>query len=89
MVEGHLFLSSMNEIGPGVQEELLFEDFSIFVSSGHFVYRSRTVLWPGLGLPRPKAIVVIPKNQPLPKHFRKKTSKSEKHACHYAKKKTR
>ena len=24
--------------------------------------------WPGLGLPRPKAIVVIPKNQPLPKH---------------------
>ena len=38
---------------------------------------------PGLGLPRPKAIVVIPKNQPLPKHLRKKTSKSAKHACHY------
>ena len=31
----------------------------------------------------PKAIVVIPKNQPLPKHLRKKTSKSAKHACHY------
>ena len=31
--------------------------------------------WPGLGLPRPKAIVVIPQNQPLPKHLRKKTSK--------------
>ena len=30
----------------------------------------------------------IPKNQPLPKHFRKKTSKSAKHACHYAIKKT-
>ena len=45
--------------------------------------------WPGLGLPRPKAIVVIPKNQPLPKHLRKKTSKSAKHACHYATKKTR
>ena len=43
--------------------------------------------WPGLGLPRPKAIVVIPKNQPLPKHLRKKTSKSAKHACHYATKK--
>ena len=28
--------------------------------------------WPGLGLPRPKAIVVIPQNQPLPKHLRKK-----------------
>ena len=42
--------------------------------------------WPGLGLPRPKAIVVIPQNQPLPKHLRKKTSKSAKHACHYAKK---
>ena len=28
--------------------------------------------WPGLGLPRPKAIVVIPTNQPLPKHLRKK-----------------
>ena len=40
--------------------------------------------WPGLGLPRPKAIVVIPKHQPLPKHLRKKTSKSAKHACHYA-----
>ena len=42
------------------------------------------VFWPGLGLPRPKAIVVIPQNQPLPKHLRKKTSKSAKHACHYA-----
>ena len=40
--------------------------------------------WPGLGLPRPKAIVVIPQNQPLPKHLRKKTSKSAKHPCHYA-----
>ena len=39
--------------------------------------------WPGLGLPRPKAIVVIPKNQPLPKHLRKKTSKSAEHACQY------
>ena len=29
--------------------------------------------WPGLGLPRSKAIVVIPKNQPLPKHLRKIT----------------
>ena len=43
--------------------------------------------WPGLGLPRPKAIVVIPKNQPLPKHLREKTSKSAKPACHYATKK--
>ena len=42
------------------------------------------LFWPGLGLPRPKAIVVIPKNQPLPKHLRKKTSKSAKHACQYA-----
>ena len=41
-------------------------------------------VWPGLGLPRPKAIVVIPKTQPLPKHLRKKTSKSAKHAFHYA-----
>ena len=32
-------------------------------------------------------IVVIPKNQPLPKHLRKKTSKSAKHTCHYATKK--
>ena len=29
---------------------------------------ARVDFWPGLGLPRPKAIVVIPKNQPLPKH---------------------
>ena len=40
--------------------------------------------WPELCLPRPKAIVVIPKNQPLPKHLRKKISKSAKLACHYA-----
>ena len=40
--------------------------------------------WPGLGLQRPKAIVVRPKSQPLLKHLRKKTSKSAKHACHYA-----
>ena len=43
--------------------------------------------WPGLGLPRPKAIDVISKNQPLLKHLRKKMSKSAKHACHYATKK--
>ena len=48
--------------------------------TGEFSFR----FWPGLGLPRPKAIVVIPQNQPLPKHLRKKTSKSAKHACHYA-----
>ena len=42
--------------------------------------------WPGLGLPRPQAIVVVLNNQPLLKHLRKKTSKSAKHACHYAKK---
>ena len=52
--------------------------------AGHSIFS----FWPGLGLPRPKAIVVIPKNQPLPKHLRKKkTSKSAKHACHYATKK--
>ena len=32
----------------------------------------RDSFWPGLGLPRPRAIVVIPKNQPLPKYLRKK-----------------
>ena len=39
----------------------------VFVLYFHF--------WPELGLPRPKAIVVIPKNQPLPKHLRKKRVK--------------
>ena len=34
-----------------------------------------TRFWPGLGLPRPKAIVVIPKIQPLPKHLRLKRVK--------------
>ena len=46
--------------------------------------RESVFFWPGLGLPRPKAIIVIPKNQPLPKHLREKTSKSTKHDCHYA-----
>ena len=61
-----------------LMENLIFVAFPMFLG-----------FWPGLGLPRPKAIVVIPKNQPLPKHLRKKTSKSAKHACHYATKKTR
>ena len=37
--------------------------------------RRESVFWPGLGLPRPKAIIVIPKNQPLPKHLREKRVK--------------
>ena len=37
--------------------------------------RAESCFWPGLGLPRPKAKVVIPKNQPLPKHLRKKRVK--------------
>ena len=65
----------------------------IFCSSGDVFStgaQNYNHFWPGLGLPRPKAIVVIPQNQPLPKHLRKKTSKSAKHACHYAtKRKTR
>ena len=63
---------------------------SLFLTSADFLQQGKSFpalppnFWPGLGLPRPKAIVVIPKNQPLPKHLRKKTSKSAKHACHYA-----
>ena len=40
--------------------------------------------WPGLGLPRPKAIVVIPKINSCQNHLRKKTSKSAKSPGHYA-----
>ena len=43
--------------------------------------------WPGLGLPRPKAIVVIPKTQPLPKYLRKKRVKVRSTTGHYATKK--
>ena len=59
---------------------------SSVIPQKHLIWDHLTVshFWPGLGLPRPKAIVVIPQNQPLPKHLRKKTSKSAKHACHYA-----
>ena len=39
------------------------------------MYCLNASFWPWLGLPRPKAIVVIPKNQPLPKHLRKKRVK--------------
>ena len=46
----------------------------------HMALRVASSFWPGLGLPRPKAIVVIPNNQPLPKYLRKKTSESAK--CH-------
>ena len=34
----------INKIGPGVQEDLTFKDFSIFSSGGHLVYRSGTIL---------------------------------------------
>ena len=47
----------------------------------------RKHFWPGLGLPRPKAIVVIPKNQPLPKSLRKKRVKVRSTTGHYATKK--
>ena len=43
--------------------------------------------WPGLGLPRPKALVVIPKNQPLPKYLRKKRVKVRSTTGLYATKK--
>ena len=48
---------------------------------------ARVDFWPGLGLPRPKAIVVIPKNQPLPKYLRKKRVKVRSTTGHYATKK--
>ena len=38
-----------------------------------------TAFWLGLGLPRLKAIVVIPKNQLLPKPFTEKMSKNAKY----------
>ena len=43
----------INEIGPGVLEELTFKDFSIFSSGGHLVYRGGKILailvWSHLG----------------------------------------
>ena len=62
-----------------VNEPSVFEPLQFYYTCFYVM-----CFWPGLGLPRPKAIVVIPQNQPLPKHLRKKTSKSAKHACHYA-----
>ena len=51
----------------------------VWETSYQFSYDLETVVcthfWPGFGLPRPKAIVLIPKNQPLPKHLQKKRVK--------------
>ena len=56
-----------------------------FQTNGCLTANAEKSFWPGLGLPRPKAIVVIPKKSTLAKTFTgKKTSKSAKHACHYA-----
>ena len=52
-----------------------FEDSCLYLWKTH----KEVHFWPGLGLPRPKAIVVIPKNQPLPKYLRTKASKSAKY----------
>ena len=47
--------------------------------------RNSNSFWPGLGLPRPKAIVLsYQKINPCQNIYGKKTSKSAKHACHYA-----
>ena len=43
--------------------------------------------WPGLGLPSPKAIVVIPKINSCQNYLRKKRVKVQSTACHYATKK--
>ena len=51
--------------------ELMFTFYCTSADGALYLYN----FWPGLGLPRPKAIVVIPKNQPLPKHLRKKREK--------------
>ena len=53
----------------------------------HYLIPCLLLAWAWLA--KPKANVVIPKNQPLPNYLRKKTSKSAKHACHYATKKKR
>ena len=34
---------NLNEIGQGINEKLMFKDFSIFSSGGHLVYRSDTI----------------------------------------------
>ena len=43
--------------------------------------------WPGLGLPRPKAIVVIPKKTPCQSIYGKKRVKVRSTTGHYATKK--
>ena len=45
---------------------------------------SKCDFWPGLGLPRPKAIVVIPKFNSCLNRLRKKRVKVRSTACHYA-----
>ena len=42
-------------------------------------YCHHYTIWPGLGMPRPKAIVFIPKIISCQNHLRKKTSKSAKY----------
>ena len=48
------------------------DEFKTPASSNKIALILFFIFWPGLGLPWPKAIVVIPRNQPLPKHLRKK-----------------
>ena len=54
----------------------------------------KSYFWPGLGLPSPKAKIIIPKLKLLPNHFTKKKKKKKKirvkvrsTACHDATKK--
>ena len=57
---------------------MLFANSAILVSG---------TFWPGLGLPSQRPMLSYQKNQPLPKHLRKKNSKSVMHTSHYTTKK--
>ena len=39
-----IFMCNYFEFGPSILEEMLFEDFSIFSSGGHFVRRAEPIV---------------------------------------------
>ena len=63
-----------------IKQEIMKLNFHEIVSwKNHALGILQFVFWPGLGLPRPKVIVVIPKINSCQNHLRKKTSKSAKY----------
>ena len=75
-IEARLLRSSLIVLFPSLFNKTSFQVIWVYPYVNQKEVNS-ICFWPGLGLPSPKAILVIPKLQLLPNHLRKKRVKCE------------